>query len=249
MPKYSLNERSEGQTKFYAKVIKSSIEQPTEDYIKAGGNRDTEQWTIEIVPLYPFQYTATEENPNASTRRSQNMPRPGQAPGKGTPLAMRLDLFSELGFEFNDEEDFAKIENHIFYFEDEKRSFTNRRGDYEKADAWPKFMMDEFEVPADVVILEPQGANGGGAKVMSNDEVWAAVAKVLDGKDAKTPSKVLMALVGSGNEQIQGNKDIMGLAQGKADKDSEYTSKVIEQLVAKELGTWDAEKSVFTAAG
>lgn len=248
MPKYSLNERSEGQTKFYGRVIKSGIAAPTEEYIKAGGSAEGEQWTLEIEPLYPFQYTKTEENPNGSTKRSQNMPRPGQGPSKGSPLAMRLDLFTELGFSFNDEEDFAKLEGHIFYFEDEKRDFENRRGTYQKSDAWPKFMVDDFEVPDDVVILPPPGQNGGGSqRVMSDTEVWAEVAKVLDGKDAKTASKVLMALVGSGNEQIQGNKDIINLAQAKVDKDSEYTSKVIEELVKKELGTWDATKFTFSA--
>jgi len=249
MPKYSLNNRSEGQTKFYAKVIKSSIEQPSQEYISKGGDPNTEQWTTEIKPLYPFQYTATEENPNASTKRSTNMPRPGQAPGKDTPLAMRLDLYTELGFTFNDEEDFAKIEDHIFYYEDEERKFKNRRGDYTKTDAWPKFMVDDFVVPDDVVILQPQSANGGGNRaVLSDADVWKEVAKILDGKDAKTGSKVLMTLVGSGNEQIQGNKEIMSMAQVKVEKDSEYTSKVIETLVAKELGTWDAASAVFTAS-
>ena len=209
MPSYNLANQAEGFT-FYGKVVRSYLGPPGEEYIKASGGRaaNTMQWHIEIEPM-SFRYAS-----GGVRTKSQNMPAPGMAPQKGSPLIARYEAFKSCGFNMPTEDDFKKIEGHIFFFTDIEKDFGRNK----KRDDWPISCQDQYVPPPEVPII---GSADGGSSV----DPWTASADILDGKGLGNEAVYLLQ---AGVGAVSGSVEVMTLANG---------NKLAEALVAKGLVT------------
>lgn len=213
--KYNLSNQSE-QTAYWARVKKSFAGPPGDAYLKASNGRSRgEQWHIEWEPLYPFRYEG-----DGARSRSQNLPTPGMPVRKDTPLIGRYEAFKVLGFDMPTEQDFSKIEGHIFYVIEEERTF----GKFAKNDAWPVMCNDAFldNCPDDYVVLSSDTSSGGGGPAPITD-MWGFVADLFVGENAKTV-KPMQKVLQAGNPQLNTNQEIMGFVN---------KNKLVEELVSR----------------
>lgn len=238
MPKYNFGS-TQDSTLYWGRVVKSYVGPPSEAYVKAGGRGD--QWHIEVEPLYPFVYEKSADR-DGLRKRGQNLPMPGQAPKTGSPIMERITAYRNCGIDIQSDEDFKKLEGHIFYFSGEMRKGKTGNREWEKNDDWPMAMNDEFVPPDEPVLIknEDSGSSGGGSAAptsMSPEDVFSTAAGILNGK-AITPGIELTFILGAGKPQLQQNTELMTAMQ---------QNKLHKLLVEKDFGTFDEKTKVFTA--
>jgi hypothetical protein len=205
MPKYSFSERTDS-VQYWGKVKSSKVAQPSEQYQAASNGRAGEQWSIEIEPLYPFQY-----HEHGTRTVSQNLPMPGQAPKNGTPLVMAIDMYKTCGFPIENDEDFKKIEGHVFLFDQAAKQFGSGNRVYEKNYDWPMVCNDEFVALPDVVVYPPRTGVANGTSSGGGDP-WKIAARLLNGK-VWSKNIEMQTIIGAGNSALSSHAEIMTLTQ------------------------------------